>query len=64
VDRYGDVPIGQVGDEIVAQWLAGGGRSSSVQGLCSMFNDAASVKAGRLVDRNPFQKLSISRGKA
>jgi integrase len=63
VKRYGDVPIGQVGDEIVAQWLAGGGRSSSVQGLCSMFNDAASVKAGRLVDRNPFQKLGISRGK-
>jgi len=63
VDRYGDVPIGQVGDEIVAQWLAGGGRSSSVQGLCSMFNDAASVKAGRLIDRNPFQKLGISRGK-
>jgi integrase len=63
IKRYGDVPIGQVGDEIVAQWLAGGGRSSSVQGLCSMFNDAASVKAGRLVDRNPFQKLGISRGK-
>ena len=32
-------------------------------GLCSMFNDAASVKAGRLIDRNPFQKLGISRGK-
>jgi hypothetical protein len=63
VKRYGDVPIGQVGDEIVAQWLAGGSRSSSVQGLCSMFNDAASVKAGRLVDHNPFQKLGISRGK-
>lgn len=28
-----------------------------------MFNDAASVKAGRLIDRNPFQKLGISRGK-
>ena len=55
--------IGQVGDEIVAQWLAGGGRSSSVQGLCSMFNDAASVKAGRLIDRNPVQKLGISRGR-
>jgi integrase len=61
--RYGDVPIIQVGDEIVADWLAGGGRAGSVQGLCSMFNDAASVKAGRLIDRNPFQKLGISRGK-
>jgi integrase len=62
-ERYGDVPIIQVGDEIVADWLAGGGRAGSVQGLCSMFNDAASVKAGRLIDRNPFQKLGISRGK-
>jgi integrase len=63
VERYGDVPIAHVGDEIVAEWLAGGRRSGSVQALCSMFNDAASMKAGRLVDRNPFQKLGISRGK-
>jgi hypothetical protein len=28
-----------------------------------MFNDAASVKAGRLIDRNPLQRLGISRGK-
>jgi hypothetical protein len=28
-----------------------------------MFNDAASVKAGRLIDRHPFQKLGISREK-
>jgi integrase len=61
--RYGDIPIRHVGDEIVADWLAGGGRAGSVRGLCSMFNDAASVKAGRLIDRNPFQKLGISRGK-
>ena len=60
---YGDIPIRHVGNEIVADWLAGGGRAGSVQGLCSMFNDAASVKAGRLIDRNPFQKLGISRGK-
>lgn len=63
VERYGDLPIAWVGDEVVAAWLAGGGRAGSVQGLSSMFNDAASVKAGRLVDRNPFQKLGISRGK-
>jgi hypothetical protein len=31
-ERYGDVPIIQVGDEIVADWLAGGGRAGSVQG--------------------------------
>jgi len=63
VERYGEVPIAHVGDEIVADWLAGGARSGSVQALCSMFNDAASMKAGRLIDRNPFQKLGISRGK-
>jgi integrase len=62
-DRYGDLPIVQVEDEIVADWLAGGGRAGSVRGLCSMFNDAASAKAGRLIDRNPFEKLGISRGK-
>ena len=63
VDRYGEMPLIQVGDEIVADWLAGGRRAGSVRGLCSMFNDAASAKAGRLIDRNPFQKLGISRGK-
>jgi integrase len=61
VERYGDLPIAQVGDEVVADWLAGGGRSGSVQGLCSMFNDAASMKAGRLIVRNPFGKLGIPR---
>jgi integrase len=62
VERYGELPICHVGDEIVAQWLAGGRRSGTVPGLCSMFNDAASIKAGRLVERNPFSKLGISRG--
>jgi integrase len=32
-------------------------------GLSSMFNDAASMKAGRLIARNPFEKLGISRGR-
>ncbi len=62
VDRYGDVPLGEVGDEVVAEWLAGGGSAGSIMGLSSMFNDAASVKAGRLIDRNPFQRLGVSRG--
>ncbi len=31
-------------------------------GLSAMFNDAVSVKAGRLIDRNPFQRLGVSRG--
>jgi hypothetical protein len=53
----GEVPIFQVGDEIVAEWLAGGKRAGTVMGLSSMFADAASMKAGRLIDRNPFEKL-------
>jgi integrase len=63
VDRYGEVPLGQVGDEIVAEWLAGGQRAGTVMGLSAMFNDAASMKAGRLIDRNPFARLGISRGR-
>lgn len=63
VERYGDMPLVQVGDAIVAEWLTGGSRAGSIQGLHSMSNDAASVKAGRLIDRNPFQKLGVSRGR-
>jgi len=62
VDRFGDVPLRKVGDEIVAGWLAAGGSAGSIMGLSSMFNDAASAKAGRLIDRNPFQRLGVSRG--
>jgi integrase len=63
VDRYGEVSLRQVGDEIVAEWLAGGRRVGTVMGLSAMFNDAASMRAGRLVDRNPFARLGISRGR-
>jgi integrase len=62
VDRYGDLPLREIGDEVVADWLASGGSAASIMGLSSMFNDAASVKAGRLIDRNAFQRLGISRG--
>jgi integrase len=63
IDKYGDVPIAKVDDQLVASWLAGGGRTGTVMGLSAMFNDAASVKAGRLIDRNPFAKLGIPRGR-
>jgi integrase len=63
VERYGELPIAHVSDEIVADWLTGGAHSRYVAALCSMFNDAASVKGGRLIERNPFQKLGISRGR-
>jgi integrase len=63
VDRYGDIPLVQIGDEIVADWLAGGKRAGSVQGSARCSTTPPSIKAGRLIERNPFQKLGISRGK-
>lgn len=67
VARYGDVPIRDLGttrgDAIVAEWLAGGGRNGTVAALRAMCNDAASAKAGRLIDRNPFAGLKIAKTK-
>jgi len=62
VDRYGDLRIDRIDDEIVAEWLAGGKRNGTVPALRAMFNDAASAKAGRLVRQNPFARLGISKG--
>ena len=62
VDRYGDLRIERIDDEIVAEWLAGGKRNGTVPALRAMFNDAASAKAGRLVRQNPFARLGISKG--
>jgi len=42
--RYGGVPLHQVGNFIVGEWLAGGNRNSTVQALATMFNDAMSAK--------------------
>jgi integrase len=62
VDRYGDLPIDQVGDREVAEWLAGGKKNSTVPALRLMFNEAASPKAGRLIQNNPFVRLGIKKG--
>ena len=62
VDRYGNLSIGGIGDQVVAEWLAGGQRNGTVPALRAMFNDAASAKAGRLVRQNPFARLGISKG--
>lgn len=61
VDTHGELLLDQVSDEIVAEWLAGGKRNGTVPALRAMFNDAASAKAGRLIDVNPFAGLGISR---
>jgi integrase len=62
VDRYGHLRLAAIGDEVVAEWLAGGKRNGTVPALRAMFNDAASAKAGRLLTHNPFARLGISRG--
>jgi len=61
-DKYSSIAIAQVGDAVVSEWLAGGARNGTIPSLRAMFNDAASAKAGRLVDHNPFADLGISRG--
>lgn len=65
VERYGDLPIRAIGDDHVAEWIRGGSNLGTVQNLRTMFNDAATVPAGRLVTINPFAKLGLrgSRGR-
>jgi hypothetical protein len=62
VDRYGDLPLTLVSDEVVAEWLALG-KHGSVPALRAMFNDARSAKAGRLIQSNPFAELGLKRSK-
>jgi integrase len=59
VERYGELPITSIDDAVVSEWLAGGQRNGTVPSLRAMFNDAASAKAGRLIDRNPFAGLGL-----
>lgn len=67
VARYGSVSVAAMGtdpgDAIVAEWLAGGKRNATVPALRAMFNDAASAKGGRLLERNPFAGLGIAKTK-
>jgi integrase len=60
--QYGELPMRDVDDSIVADWLAGAKHAGQVPALRAMWNDAASAKAGRLVERNPWANLGISRG--
>lgn len=62
-ERYGTVPLADIGDFIVNQWLTGGTRNATIPALRSMFNDARSARGGRLVERNPFAGLGVSRGR-
>jgi integrase len=60
--KYGAVPLADVDDAIVSDWLAGGKRNGTIPALRAMFNDARKAKAGRLIPTNPFAELGIDRG--
>jgi len=60
VDAYGDLPLGHVGDLVVAQYLAGGSRDSTVPALRAMFNDAMSAKARRVSSQSTRSPTSPS----
>jgi integrase len=62
-EQYGHLPIIHVGDLVVAEWLAGGKRTSTIPALRAMFNDARSAKGGRLIKHNPFAELGVSKGR-
>jgi len=57
VAEYGHLPMRAIGDEHVAAWIRGGRNLSTLQNLRTLFNDAATVEAGRIVSLNPFANL-------
>jgi integrase len=59
VTVYGDIPMRLIGDDHVAAWLKGGRNLGTVAKLRTMWNDAATAAAGRIVDRNPWQGLRL-----
>lgn len=63
VERYGDVPLSQVDEGTVAEFLSGGRFRYAVPPLRIMFNQAASPRAGRLLERNPFANLGLEKSR-
>ena len=59
VAMFGERPLASIGGPDVAAYLEGGQRRGTVPALRAMFNDARSVLAGQLVDRNPFANLGL-----
>ena len=57
--RFGELPLSQVDDTTVGEWLAGGRNTSTVSSLRAMWNDAMSARAGRLVSQNPWAALGL-----
>jgi integrase len=63
VDRYGDLRMDQIDDDIAVQWISGGKHTWTVPQLRKMFADAQSKKGGRLIVTNPFADLGLSKSK-
>jgi integrase len=61
VAEHGALPMRSIGDQHVAAWIAGGRNLGTVPKLRTMWNDAATAAAGRLVDRNPWDGLRLPR---
>jgi integrase len=58
VAAFRSVPMRDVDDEIVSEWLATSALHS-IPALRVMWNNAASAKAGRLVEHNPWAGLGL-----
>jgi hypothetical protein len=65
VQRYGQLPIRAVDDDLVREHRRSGRNDGTIAALRAMFNDAARADAGHLVERNPFAGLRLpqSRGR-
>jgi integrase len=63
VDRYGDLPIRGVDDDVVREYRRSGRVEGRIPALCTMFNDAARADAGRLVDHNVWAGLRVRRSR-
>jgi integrase len=65
VNTYGHMLLAHVDHQTVSEWLLAGGSSSAAKFLRTMFSDAMSVRAGRLLSSNPFSGVVVpSRGNA
>jgi integrase len=61
VAKYGDIPLAEFGDRQVGEIVRG--PRGTLHTVRAMFRDAMRIEAGRLIDRDPFQGVKLSKGK-
>ena len=59
--RYGDLGMRAVSDLTVAEWIRGGANLGTIPNLRTMWKDAMTAPAGRLVSFNPWAGLKLPR---